>query len=44
MRYLHTMVRVRDIAQSLQFCRDALGLKEIRRIESERAMPNTGAW
>ena len=26
MRYLHTMVRIRDIAQSLKFYRDALGL------------------
>ncbi|MGQ0456618.1 MAG: VOC family protein [Hyphomicrobium sp.] len=36
MRYLHTMVRIRDIDVSLAFYRDALGLKEIRRIENER--------
>jgi lactoylglutathione lyase len=35
MRYLHTMVRIRDIAQSLKFYRDALGLVEIRRVENE---------
>ncbi len=31
MRYLHTMVRVTDIEQSLRFYRDALGLLEISR-------------
>jgi len=36
MRYLHTMVRVRDLAQSLQFYCDALGLREIRRTEHEK--------
>jgi len=36
MRYLHTMVRIRDIAQSLKFYRDALGLVEIRRVENEK--------
>jgi lactoylglutathione lyase len=36
MRYLHTMVRVRDVAQSLKFYRDALGLQEIRRVENEK--------
>jgi lactoylglutathione lyase len=36
MRYLHTMVRIRDIAQSLKFYRDGLGLTEIRRIENEK--------
>ncbi len=36
MRYLHTMVRIRDIAQSLKFYRDALGLIEIRRVENEK--------
>ena len=34
-RYLHTMVRVTDIEQSLVFYRDGLGLKEIRRIEND---------
>jgi lactoylglutathione lyase len=36
MRYLHTMVRIRDIAQSLRFYCDALGLKEVRRLENDR--------
>lgn len=36
MRYLHTMVRIRDIDQSLRFFCDGLGLKEVRRIENER--------
>lgn len=31
MRYLHTMVRVRDLDASLRFYRDALGLVETRR-------------
>lgn len=36
MRYLHTMVRVQDLEKSLHFYRDLLGLKEIRRTESEK--------
>ena len=36
MRYLHTMVRVADLEASLHFYRDLLGLKETKRIESER--------
>ena len=35
MRYLHTMVRVTDVAKSLEFYCDKLGLVEIRRIDSE---------
>ena len=35
MRYLHTMVRVADIDQSLRFYCDLLGMKEDRRIENE---------
>ena len=31
MKYLHTMVRVTDIEQSLRFYRDALGLRELSR-------------
>ncbi len=31
MKYLHTMVRVTDIEQSLRFYRDALGLIELSR-------------
>lgn len=34
MRYLHTMVRVRDLEASLKFYCDGLGLKETRRIEN----------
>jgi len=33
MKYLHTMVRVRDVEQSLRFYRDALGLAELSRKE-----------
>ena len=36
MRYLHTMVRVTDLDESLGFWRDKLGLKELRRSESEK--------
>lgn len=36
MRYLHTMVRIRDIDQSLDFYCNKLGLMEIRRVENER--------
>jgi lactoylglutathione lyase len=36
MRYLHTMVRVADVEESLAFYRDKLGLKEIRRTESQQ--------
>lgn len=34
MRYLHTMVRVKDLDQSLDFYCNRLGLKEVRRHES----------
>jgi lactoylglutathione lyase len=33
MKYLHTMVRVRDLDASMAFYRDALGLVEVRRNE-----------
>ncbi len=36
MRYLHTMVRVRDVDESLAFYCGGLGMREIRRIENER--------
>jgi len=36
MRYLHTMVRIRNIAESLKFYCDALGLAEIRRVENKK--------
>jgi lactoylglutathione lyase len=35
MKYLHTMVRVTDIGQSLDFYVAKLGLKEVRRYESQ---------
>jgi lactoylglutathione lyase len=35
MKYLHTMVRVTDLAQSLDFYCNKLGLKELRRNEHE---------
>ena len=34
MRYLHTMVRVNDLKQSLEFYCQQLGLIEVKRIES----------
>lgn len=34
MRYLHTMLRVRDLDRALAFFVDQLGLKELRRRES----------
>lgn len=34
MRYLHTMVRISDIEQSLDFYVNKLGLKEVRRMEN----------
>ncbi len=35
MRYLHTMVRVSDLDESLDFYCNKLGLKEIRRVDHE---------
>jgi lactoylglutathione lyase len=35
MKYLHTMVRISDVEASLSFYRDLLGLREIRRRDSE---------
>ncbi|MEN3165643.1 VOC family protein [Tistrella mobilis] len=35
MRYLHSMIRVRDLDAALTFFCDQLGLKEVRRKESE---------
>ena len=35
MRYLHTMVRISDVEESLRFYCDLLGMKEVRRKESE---------
>ncbi|WP_213775424.1 VOC family protein [Bradyrhizobium sp. dw_78] len=36
MRYLHTMLRVRNLDVALKFYQDALGLKEVRRIDNEK--------
>jgi|TARA_B100000401_G_C52777174_1_gene706286 lactoylglutathione lyase len=36
MKYLHTMVRIENIDKSLNFYCNVLGLKEIRRKESEK--------
>lgn len=36
MRYLHTMVRITDIDQSLDFYCRALGLEEVRRVENDK--------
>jgi lactoylglutathione lyase len=36
-KYLHTMVRISDIEESLDFYCNKLGLQEIRRIENEQA-------
>ena len=35
MRYLHTMIRVRDLPAALRFFCDGLGLHEVRRRDSE---------
>jgi lactoylglutathione lyase len=36
MKYLHTMVRVTNLDESLRFYCDALGLREVRRTENEK--------
>jgi lactoylglutathione lyase len=36
MKYLHTMVRVSDLAAALDFYCDKLGLKEVSRVENDR--------
>lgn len=36
MRYLHTMLRVRDLDAALRFYCDLLGLKEVSRVENDR--------
>ncbi|MDR1827660.1 MAG: VOC family protein [Methylobacteriaceae bacterium] len=36
MEYLHTMVRISDLKQSLDFYTDVLGLVEVRRTENEQ--------
>jgi len=37
MRYLHTMLRVRNLDQSLDFFCNKLGLKEVRRYDDQKA-------
>jgi lactoylglutathione lyase len=36
MKYLHTMVRVKDLAASLDFYCNKLGLVELRRVDNEK--------
>jgi lactoylglutathione lyase len=36
MRYLHTMIRVRDLPAALRFFCEGLGLRELRRRDSEQ--------
>ena len=36
MKYLHTMIRVKNIEESLDFYCNKLGLKETRRVESDK--------
>src|SRR3569623_2053480 len=36
MRYLHTLLRVRNLDTALKFYCDALGLKEVNRMENEK--------
>lgn len=36
MRYLHTMIRVRDLDESLDFWVNTLGLVETRRVDNEK--------
>lgn len=36
MQYLHTMVRIRDIDESLDFFCNKLGMREVRRMENDK--------
>ena len=36
MRFLHTMLRVRNLDAAMKFYSDALGLKEVRRIDNDK--------
>ena len=36
MKYLHTMIRIKDINESLRFFCDGLGLRENKRIDNEK--------
>ena len=42
MRYLHTMLRVRNLDTAMKFYRDALGLKEVRRVDNDKAPVHAG--
>ena len=41
MKYLHTMVRIKDIDESLDFYVNKLGLKEKRRVNNEKGRYKT---
>ena len=43
-KYLHTMVRVSNIDEALDFYCDGLGLEEIRRYESEQGRFTNVFW
>jgi lactoylglutathione lyase len=36
MKYLHTMIRIRDVDATLKFFRDGLGLREARRMDNAK--------
>ena len=36
MKYLHTMIRIKNVEESLKFFCEGLGLKETRRMEDEK--------
>ena len=36
MRFLHTMLRVRNLDVAMKFYQDALGLKEVRRVDNDK--------
>ena len=36
MRYLHTMLRVRNLDAAMKFYRDAMGLREVRRVDNDK--------
>jgi lactoylglutathione lyase len=36
MKYLHSMIRIRDVDATLRFFRDGLGLREVRRMDNAK--------
>ena len=36
MKYLHSMIRIRDVDAALKFFRDGLGLREVRRMDNAK--------